>query len=163
MFAISFNFIVTLFKKRSKVFKSIVKKAKYCYIGSYKAETIVLIVSITSASSIYKEKLRIDGILKCTTDEQVKSIVRLRELEILPFDTLIKNYYSITGSFSLQTPTEMPVVETPEQDFFKESLFSPPKVVIEEITPQTQTYVDVDTSTKGDFKLEYSSSEFKKE
>ena len=162
VFGIVFNLIVTFIKNKSEVFKSIVKKADYCCIGSYKSETILLIVSINSGASIYKEQLRIDGILKCTTDEQVKAIVRLRELEQTPFETLIKNYYSITGSFNFKTPTKIPVVEKQEV-LFKESLFNPPQPVIQEITPQIQNYIDIDTSTKGDFQINYSSSEFKKD
>ena len=88
----------------------------------------MLIVTINSGASVYKEQLRIDGILKCTTDEQVKAIVRLRELEQTPFETLIKNYYSITGSFNFKTPTKIPVVEKQEV-LFKESLFNPPQLV----------------------------------
>lgn len=168
VFGVMFNQMVCFIKSRSKVFRSIVEKTDYCCIGAYKSQTVLLVVAITSGSNVYKEQLRCESILKATRKEQIDAILELRRLESTPFETLVKNFYSVKGYFnyspSSSTFPNMEAVKPQEDYFMKKNVFVEPKIIIvEETAPQLKKFINIETVQKHvDFGLEYSNEKIKK-
>ena len=136
-------------------------------MGAYKSLTVLGIVAITSGSNAYKEKLRLESIVKSTRKDQVDAILELRRLEsTTPFETVIKNFYSVKGYFNSTLPsTSTHEAVKPQEDYFmKKNGFVEPKfIIVEETAPQLNKFSNIDTVQKHvDFGIEYCTEESKK-